>query len=117
MEYWAALRHENAGGGLPPSQRRKGNKIGMKQKVKKNIINIYYIPALALFGIFVIYPLLKGLQLSFTNWDGFSQNYSNVGWRNYQTLFKDANIKTTLINTGDGGIADYGLYVLFYPAV
>ncbi len=99
MEYWAALRHENAGGGLPPSQRRKGNKIGMKKKVKKNIINIYYIPALALFGIFVIYPLLKGLQLSFTNWDGFSQNYSNVGWRNYQTLFKDANIKTTLINT------------------
>jgi len=71
----------------------------MKKKMKQGIINIYYIPALVLFGVFVIYPLLKGIQISFTNWDGFSQNYSNVGWKNYQTLIKDGHIKTTLINT------------------
>ena len=71
----------------------------MKKKWKKGIINIYYIPALLLFGGFVIYPLLKGIQISFTNWDGFSQKYSNVGLRNYQTLIQDGHIRTTLVNT------------------
>ena len=81
--------------GINGMERREG----MKKKWKKGIINIYYIPALLLFGVFVIYPLLKGIQISFTNWDGFSQKYSNVGLRNYQTLLHDSHIKTTLANT------------------
>ena len=87
-----ALLHESC---ISSGERR----YGMKKKWKKGIINIYYLPALVLFGVFVIYPLLKGIQISFTNWDGFSQKYSNVGLRNYETLIHDSHIKTTLINT------------------
>lgn len=69
------------------------------KKWKRSIINIYYIPALLLFGIFVIYPILKGIQISFTNWDGFSQNSKNIGLANYITLIKDPHIRSTLINS------------------
>lgn len=70
-----------------------------KQKAKNSIINLYYIPALLLFCIFVIYPLIKGLRISFTNWNGFSQNQKYVGLRNYKTFLTDPNILIALRNT------------------
>lgn len=70
-----------------------------KQKAKNSIINLYYIPALLLFCIFVIYPLIKGLGISFTNWNGFSQNQKYVGLRNYKTFLTDPNILIALRNT------------------
>jgi raffinose/stachyose/melibiose transport system permease protein len=68
-------------------------------KTKNHIINIYYIPALLLFCIFVIYPLIKGLEISFTNWNGFSQNQKYVGLRNYKTFLTDPKILISLRNT------------------
>ncbi len=70
-----------------------------KHKAKNSIINIYYIPALLLFCIFVIYPLIKGLGISFTNWNGFSQTQKYVGLRNYKTFLTDPNILIALRNT------------------
>lgn len=70
-----------------------------KQKANNSIINLYYIPALLLFCIFVIYPLIKGLGISFTNWNGFSQNQKYVGLRNYKTFLTDPNILIALRNT------------------
>ncbi len=73
--------------------------VKKKKKAKNSIINIYYIPALLLFCIFVIYPLIKGLGISFTNWNGFSQNQKYVGLRNYKTFLTDPNILIALRNT------------------
>lgn len=70
-----------------------------KHKAKNSIINIYYIPALLLFCIFVIYPLIKGLGISFTNWNGFSQTQKYVGLRNYKAFLTDPNILIALRNT------------------
>lgn len=54
---------------------------------------------LILFLIFVIYPLFKGVYLSFTNWNGYSQTYKMVGLSNYKRIFTDSKVVTAFINT------------------
>ena len=65
----------------------------------KSVINLFYIPAVILFLVFVIYPFIQGIRLSFTNWNGYSQTMKFVGIKNYTRLFQDANVKTALVNT------------------
>ncbi|MFU1796395.1 carbohydrate ABC transporter permease [Paenibacillus azoreducens] len=72
----------------------------MKHTAQKNsIVNILYIPALILFLVFVIYPLMRGVFLSFTNWNGYSQTYKMVGISNYTRMFADPNFYRAFINT------------------
>lgn len=42
---------------------------------------------------------MEGIRISFTNWNGYSQNYTYVGAKNYIQLFQDKNVRTALINT------------------
>ena len=62
-------------------------------------MNLFYIPALILCSIFVIYPLCKGIALSFTNWNGYSQTYKMVGLSNYTRMLTDKNVIRAFINT------------------
>src|SRR5690625_3912473 len=68
-------------------------------KKKARIMNQFYIPAIILFGIFVIYPLGKGIFLSFTNWNGYSQSYRMIGIDNYIRMLGDNNVHRAFINT------------------
>lgn len=46
------------------------------------------LPCLALFGLFVVYPLVAGVQYSFYNWNGTGPLTDFIGLRNYTyTLF------------------------------
>lgn len=75
-------------------------KRAMRKKIRSQaIINLFYIPAILLFLIFVVFPLIKGVFLSFTNWNGYSQKYSMVGLANYIRFFTDNNVGTAFINT------------------
>jgi len=58
-----------------------------------------YIPALILFAVFVAFPLFNGLRIAFTNWNGFSSEYSYVGAKNFIALFTDKNFYRALRNT------------------
>lgn len=71
----------------------------MRKKCKGISINLFYLPALVLFAMFVIYPLLKGVLISFTSWNGYSQNMKFVGLKNYQRLFSDARVLRAITNT------------------
>lgn len=71
---------------------RKKNREGL-------IMNLFYLPAVALLLFFVVYPLLRGIHISFTNWNGYSQSYKYVGFRNYVKVFSDPNVGIALINT------------------
>lgn len=62
-------------------------------------INLFYIPALILFAIFVVYPFMKGIYLSFTNWNGYSKTFKMVGFDNYVRMFSDPNVRTAIVNT------------------
>jgi len=62
-------------------------------------LNLLYLPTVLLFGLFIVYPLSKGVQISFTNWDGFSQQFRSVGWDNYKRMFSDRNTIKVIQNT------------------
>lgn len=71
----------------------------MKKDLRKLQMNLFYIPALLLFALFVIYPFIRGMFFSTTNWNGYSQVYKNVGLKNYLKMFSDKNFYTALKNT------------------
>lgn len=62
-------------------------------------MNLFYVPAIILFIVFVIFPLMKGIYLSFTNWNGYSQTYKMVGLDNYVRMLSDKNVHRAFINT------------------
>ena len=63
------------------------------------LVNLFYIPALILFAVFVVYPFFKGIYLSFTNWNGYSPSFKFVGFKNYSRLLTDQNVHTAFLNT------------------
>lgn len=81
------------------TQRKKESKSLNKKSPKNNLINLMYMPAVVLFVIFVIYPFLDGVRISLTNWNGYSQEYSYIGFSNYKSLLKDENVIIALKNT------------------
>ena len=58
------------------------------------------LPALILFSVFFVYPLLRGIGMSLTDWDGMGAARF-VGLKNFMDFFSDGravqDIKTTLI--------------------
>lgn len=66
---------------------------------KNRPINLFYVPALALFAVFVVLPFIKGIYLSLTNWNGYSPSYKFVGLKNYARMLTDENVHTAFVNT------------------
>jgi len=62
-------------------------------------LNLMYIPALFMFSVFVYYPLAQGVKFSFTNWNGYSPDYSLVGLENYRYMFTDTRSYKVILNT------------------
>lgn len=66
--------------------------------------NWLYVPALALFAVFTVYPLVNGFILSLTNWNGYSPGRSFIGADNYVRMLGDPIVGTALGNTFIYGI-------------
>jgi raffinose/stachyose/melibiose transport system permease protein len=62
-------------------------------------MNFFYVPALLLMMLFVAYPFFEAVRLSFTKWNGYSQNQIFVGFDNYLKLLHDDNFHQSLKNT------------------
>jgi len=62
---------------------------------------LFLVPALGVYLIVLVYPMLRGTIYAFTNWNGLSPNYRFVGFANFIHLTGDAQvlaaISTTLI--------------------
>ena len=56
-------------------------------------------PALIVFSVFVLWPLLDSFRYSFTNWNGFNPNYRFIGFDNFAKVFSDPNFFTAIVNT------------------
>jgi raffinose/stachyose/melibiose transport system permease protein len=65
----------------------------------KNIITIclFIAPALLVYLVYVVYPILATLNYSFYNWDGTTEK-TFVGLGNYAELFRDAIFWTAIKN-------------------
>lgn len=64
----------------------------------------FVVPALIPLTVFWIYPILRSMLLSLTDWDYMSPSYSFVGLSNYMALFKDTRFYSALWNTFVFGI-------------
>lgn len=64
----------------------------------------FVVPALIPLTVFWIYPILRSMLLSLTDWDYMSPSYSFVGLSNYVALFKDTRFYSALWNTFVFGI-------------
>ena len=53
-------------------------------------MNLLYIPAVLLMACFVLYPLARGVYISFFKWNGYSQNMTFIGLKNYLNQFAHA---------------------------
>lgn len=62
-------------------------------------LNLLYVPALILFVVFIFYPFIKGVQISFTNWNGYNQTYKWIGWSNYKRMMEDPDMGRIIKNT------------------
>lgn len=68
-------------------------------KKRNHRMNVFYIPALLLILFFVLWPLIEAFRISFTQWNGYSQDYKYIGLKNYLKLFKDSNFLISFRNT------------------
>lgn len=57
------------------------------------------LPALALYAVFVVYPLFGGIFYSLTDWDGVRQNFHFIGLKNYLDIMHDSYVLEPLRNT------------------
>lgn len=84
----------------------KGGKLSaINQKriikaIKQEATGLFFIfPAVALLGVFVLWPILRNFYLSFFSWDMITSDPVFKGWENYQYLFTDSELYKSLGNT------------------
>ncbi|MBE6072122.1 MAG: sugar ABC transporter permease [Clostridium butyricum] len=75
-----------------------------KTKISRNIkriltILLFVLPAAVPLSVFWIYPMIKSIFISFTDWDYMSSIYSMVGFANYEALISDDMFYEALKNT------------------
>ncbi|WP_411831803.1 carbohydrate ABC transporter permease [Paenibacillus dokdonensis] len=90
---------------------------GMRLAKSPVMLNWMYLPALLLFGVFIYYPFFRGLLISFTDWDGYSQTLHYIGIDNYKRMLTDSRVHTVIINTliyGLGSTLFQNMFGLLY---
>ena len=74
----------------------------MKKKItwKKELIDVsFLLPSLILFLFIILVPLVRGIQYTFTNWDGLMPKLNYVGLKNYITVIHDKDLIQPICNT------------------
>ncbi|OXS52665.1 ABC transporter permease [Cohnella sp. CIP 111063] len=59
----------------------------------------FILPAFALYSVFVIWPTLSSINLSFTSWDGINPDIRYIGFENFKEMWNSPRVHNALINT------------------
>lgn len=74
--------------------------LGMKKKQWWRNYAIWFIlPAFLLYGTFVMVPTFSSIYLSFTSWDGISDNIRYIGLENFKEIWNSPRVHNALKNT------------------
>lgn len=75
----------------------------MKSKKKINnrdiTLFLFVIPAVALYCMFFIYPIINGLYYSMTDWNGITKKFHFIGLGNYLSIVQDARFRGSFLFT------------------
>jgi len=79
---------------LIPAARKIFNHLNANGRARRAkdrlVIALFLLPALALFLLFVIYPIFRSLYFSTFDWKGFGPAVDYIGLDNYRKVFTDA---------------------------
>ena len=71
-----------------------------KKKISKaSCVLLFILPALIPLSVFWLWPMVKAIFMSFTDWDYMSSTYNMVGIENYRELFSENMFYDALKNT------------------
>ena len=73
----------------------------MSRKKRKNIRLFceFVVPPMLIWALVVIIPLVYGLYLTLTDWNGLSNAYNIIGLKNYADVFSDSTFVDSLLKT------------------
>jgi len=85
----------------PISQKRFTRTRDWRWKtLRKQLPNyLFILPHFLLFGVFLLYPIFRGMQISLYDWKIMLTEQKFIGAANYQALINDQVFKTVLKNT------------------
>lgn len=84
----------------------------LMSSVRSNAHQMMLLPAVLLFSVFFLYPLARGIGLSMTDWNGFSQaNF--IGFANFKRFFTDSRAVGAWSNTLVFGLITPALMNIF----
>ena len=80
-------------------------RVFMKSKKKINnrdiTLFLFVIPAVVLYCMFFIYPIINGLYYSMTDWNGITKKFHFIGLGNYLSIVQDARFCGSCSGSGD----------------
>ena len=73
----------------------------MKSSKIKNVVSflVFAGPAVTVFFLVIILAFINGIKLTFTDWNGLSDTYQYIGFKNYVDAFADTAFWTSLGRT------------------
>lgn len=79
---------------------RSAGTPGTGHPVRENLLGyLFLVPSLVVFGLFIVWPLIRSVYLSLHGSDLFGGASVYVGLRNYTDMFGSAQFGRTLLNT------------------
>lgn len=77
-----------------------GNRTGLWKKHRKLEKLLYLLPAITIFSVFMVWPIVYNMYLSTMEWNMVSPTKKFVGLDNYTSVFQDPGFLKALGNTG-----------------
>ena len=72
-----------------------------KRTIRREIVDFSFVlPALVVFVLVIILPLISGIRYTFTDWNGMAKQINFVGLKNYSTVLHDKDLIKPIVNTG-----------------
>jgi len=81
---------------LPRSARLLVTFVNLRRRREEGGSIVFLIPIIFVFIALYAYPMGQSLYYSFTNFNGYSNSYKNVGFRNYHLIFTDSKMLAAL---------------------
>lgn len=84
---------KQAAAGSVPTVKADKKPLFSQRTLSKFVDFLFVVPALVLLGVFTYYPIVKLVQISFTDWNLLNDTWMYVGLKNWKWLFAGSGAK------------------------